>query len=178
MMTRTARSLDASACLARGLHQTNVLDRFIDRPNFVGTPRSAVACIAVFLSNQRACFAGTSFDTPFRIVFPRSVASLLVVLITVPFTAPFSTCDLSLLLPASPNARQSQSAVSKDGRAASIEEAGASQAAASVLEEEQFKSARLADVANTVSFDVRSLVSAPPITPVSPVRTLRIALRL
>jgi len=103
---------------------------------------------------------------------------LLVSLVAVPFTAPFSTCDLSMLLQSSPNARPVHLVVSDSGRAASIEEAGAAQAAASVLDEEQFKNALLADASTTVSPDVRSVVAALLVTLVATLRNPLIALRL
>ena len=111
-------------------------------------------------------------------MFSRSVAWLLVSLVAVPFTAPFSTCDPSILLQSSPNVRRVHLVVSDSGRAASIEEASTAQAAVSVLDEEQFKNALLADASTTVSPDVRSVVAALPVTLVSTLRNPLIALRL
>ena len=111
-------------------------------------------------------------------MFARSVAWLLVSLVAVPFTAPFSTCDLSMLLQSSPNARPVHLVVSDSGRTASIEEAGTAQAAASVLDEEQFKNALLANASTTAPLDVRSVVAALPLTFISILRNPLIALRL
>ncbi len=71
-------------------------------------------------------------------MFSRSTAWLLIALVALPFTAPFSTCDLSMLLSVVPHA-SSRVVIGHDGRSSSIEEAGVQDATASVLEEEPFK---------------------------------------
>ena len=83
-----------------------------------------------------------SFVTPRHIVFSRSTAWLLIALVTVPFTAPFSTCDLSMLLSVVSHA-PSRVAVNHGERSTSLEETGTQGATASVLEEEQFKDTML-----------------------------------
>ncbi len=71
----------------------------------------------------------------------RSVAWLLMLLIAVPFTAPFSTCDLSALMAARDGRATAWSA--PDGSTPSIDAVGAQTATGSVLEEEQFKDGAL-----------------------------------
>ena len=85
---------------------------------------------------------GMSFVTPPGIVFSRSTAWLLIVLVTLPFTAPFSTCDLSVLT-AVVSGASSRVAINHGERSASIEESSIQVATASVLEEEQFKDTML-----------------------------------
>ena len=120
---------------------------------------------------------GTAFVTLQRIVFSRSVAWLLVTLVVVPFTAPFSTCDLSMLLASSPD-RTFRVVISADGRSATIEERETAQASASVLEEEQFKEALPTDAVIVAAPDVDSIVAARLIAGVSATRNPLIALRL
>ena len=79
----------------------------------------------------------------------RSVAWLLMLLITVPFTAPFSTCDVSMLMSVVSQAT-SRVAIRHGERSTSIEEASARDATASVLEEEQFKDTILTGVMTVV----------------------------
>jgi hypothetical protein len=83
-----------------------------------------------------------SFVTSRRIVFSRSTAWLLIALVTLPFTAPFSTCDLSMLMSVVSHA-SSRVVIGHGGRSSSIEEASVQDATASVLEEEQFKDTML-----------------------------------
>jgi len=71
-------------------------------------------------------------------VFSRFTAWLLIALVALPFTAPFSTCDLSMLMSAVSHG-SSRAVIGHGGRSTSIEEAGAQDASASVLDEEQFK---------------------------------------
>ena len=78
-----------------------------------------------------------SFVIPPRIVFSRSAAWLLIVLVTLPFTAPFSTCDLSMLTTVVSGA-SSRVAINHGERSTSIEGSSIQAATASVLEEEQF----------------------------------------
>ena len=71
-------------------------------------------------------------------MFRRGIASLLVALVTLPFTAPFSTCDLSMLLGSSSPVAM-RAAISHQGRTPSMDEAATVQTTVSVLEEEQFR---------------------------------------
>ena len=75
-------------------------------------------------------------------MFSRSTAWLLIALVALPFTAPFSTCDLSMLMSAVSHA-SSRVVISHGGRSSSIDEARFQDATASVLEEEQFKDTML-----------------------------------
>jgi len=111
-------------------------------------------------------------------VFYRSIAWLLVLLVTVPFTAPFSTCDLSMLLSSSPHAAALRMAVSEDGRSTTVEEAAGAPASGSVLEEDQFNEALLT---TPVTVAAHSAAAAAPVragarTSIS--RTAPISLRL
>ena len=85
-------------------------------------------------------------------MFSRFTAWLLIALVALPFTAPFSTCDLSMLMSAASHA-SSRVAIGHGGRSTSIEEAGTQDASASVLDEEQFK--------NTMP-EVMVTLAAPP----------------
>jgi len=66
-------------------------------------------------------------------------AWLLAVLIVLPFTAPFSSCDVSILL--TPEAHASVVAIHHHGTVASITEANDQSAGGSFLDEERFKTA-------------------------------------
>jgi hypothetical protein len=101
----------------------------------------------------------------------RPVAWLLTLLITVPFTAPFSTCDLSALLGAGNDA--SLMWTSPDAAGASIEAA-----TASMLEEKRVKDGALAVVVIAAPISNRSEAAAPPVMcDTAPCSTL-VALRL
>ena len=69
-------------------------------------------------------------------------AWLLAVLIVLPFTAPFSSCDVSILLP--PEVHASAAAIHHHGAVASIAEANDQSAGGSFLDEERFKNAAIA----------------------------------
>jgi hypothetical protein len=69
-------------------------------------------------------------------------AWLLAVLIVLPFTAPFSSCDVSILL--TPEAHASAVAIHHHGSVASITEANDRSAGGSFLDEERFKNAAIA----------------------------------
>ena len=69
-------------------------------------------------------------------------AWLLAVLIVLPFTAPFSSCDVSILL--TPEAHLSAVAIHDHGTVASITEANDQSAGGSFLDEERFKNAMIA----------------------------------
>ena len=106
----------------------------------------------------------------------RPVAWLLTLLITVPFTAPFSTCDLSALLGAGNDA--SLMWTSPDAAGASIEAATAQAATASMLEEKRVKDGALAVVVIAAPISNRSEAAAPPVMcEAAPCSTL-VALRL
>ena len=69
-------------------------------------------------------------------------AWLLAVLIVLPFTAPFSSCDISILLP--PEVHASAAAIHHDGAVASMTETSDQSAGGSFLDEERFKNAAIA----------------------------------
>jgi hypothetical protein len=100
----------------------------------------------------------------------------LIVLVVTPFTAPFSACDLSMLI-AAPHAAVSSIAAPGHDRA-SVEQASAQSITTSVLEEEQFKDAApIAAVTVAPAFaDGGRASSAPARTTV--VRITLAALRL
>ena len=106
----------------------------------------------------------------------RPVVWLLTLLITVPFTAPFSTCDLSALLGAGNDA--SLMWTSPDAKGASMEAAAAQAATGSILEEERFKDGALAVLAIVVPVSNRSEAAAPPVMRVAAPRSTLVALRL
>jgi hypothetical protein len=108
--------------------------------------------------------------------FGRPVAWLVTLLITVPFTAPFSTCDLSALLGAGNDA--SLMWTSPDAAGASMEAATAQAATGSILEEERFKDGALAVVAIVVPVSDRSEAAAPPVVRVAVARSTLVTLRL
>ena len=70
-------------------------------------------------------------------------AWLLAVLIVLPFTAPFSSCDVSILL--LPEVHASAAAIHHDGAVASMTAANDQSAGGSFLDEERFKNAAIAD---------------------------------
>jgi hypothetical protein len=110
-------------------------------------------------------------------VFSRSTAWLLIALVALPFTAPFSTCDLSMLLSVVPHA-SSRVVISHGGRSSSIEEASVQDATASVLEEEPFKDTMLTAAATIAlaSTHVRPVTGAA--SPASAHTLPLVALRL
>ena len=108
----------------------------------------------------------------------RSVAALFVVLIVVPFTAPFSTCEVSVLLASSPPVRTFHATISRDGRSVSMESTDVAQAAAPVLQEEKFKRPLLIDVTIVEAPDVRVVLAGRIVTGASGIRTPLIALRV
>jgi hypothetical protein len=83
-------------------------------------------------------------------------AWLLTLLVALPFTAPFSSCDISMLLGTAPG-HHARARVSAGAAATSIEAAATESESGSVLEEE-FKDAiiapGLAGVATDISLDV------------------------
>ncbi len=111
------------------------------------------------------------------IVVSRVAASLLILIVALPFTAPFSTCDISDLM-SRPDAAASRMAIGSDMPAAAIEEATLQTTSASVLEEEQFKDAILSPLASGAATAVRSTAAAAAFVPVFVFRIQLIALRL
>ena len=111
-------------------------------------------------------------------MFSRCIAWLLVALVALPFTAPFSTCDLSMLLSPASAAAAIRISISQDGRAASIEDAASSQSPASVLEEELFKDALLTAAVTVAAADVHIAASARVFTRASVTTPPLVALRL
>ena len=103
-------------------------------------------------------------------------AWLLAVLIVLPFTAPFSSCDVSVLLP--PEAHASAASVHDHGTVASITEANDQSAGGSFLDEERFKSAAVAVAAMLVavppSSDPIGAASIPSSAPRLPLVSLRL----
>jgi len=110
-------------------------------------------------------------------VVSRVAASLLILIVALPFTAPFSTCDISDLLSRS-NDRASRMAIGADRPASAIEAATTQTTSTSVIEEEQFKDAILSPVASGPSMGVGSTAAVVGSIPVSAHRTPLIALRL
>ena len=106
----------------------------------------------------------------------RSVAWLLMLLIAVPFTAPFSTCDLSAVMAARDGRATAWS--SPDGSAPSMDAVGAQAVTGSVLEEEQFKDGALSPVSVIVPVSTRSETAAPLVMRGIAARTILVALRL
>ncbi len=106
----------------------------------------------------------------------RPVAWLLTLLITVPFTAPFSTCGLSALLGAGNDA--SLMWTSPDAAGASMEAATAQGATGSILDEERFKDGALAVVVIAAALSDRSEAGAPPVMCVAAPCSTLVALRL
>jgi hypothetical protein len=119
-----------------------------------------------------------SFVTAPRIVFRRFTASLLIALVALPFTAPFSTCDLSMLLSVGSPAGPSRAVIHDRGRSTSIEEASTQAATASVLEEEQFKDTMLPAVATVAAGDPHAGAFMGPVRRASAHRLPLVALRL
>ena len=97
-------------------------------------------------------------------------------LIAVPFTAPFSTCDLSALMAARDGRATAWS--SPDDSTPSIDAVGAQTATGSVLEEEQFKDGALTLVSFIVPLSTRSETATPLVTRGTVDRTTLVALRL
>ena len=112
-----------------------------------------------------------------RIVVSRVAASLLMLIVALPFTAPFSTCDISDLM-SRPGTVASRMAIGSDMPAAAIEVATMQTTSASVLEEEQFKDAILSPVASGAVTAVSSTGAAAAFVPVFVLRIQLIALRL
>ena len=121
---------------------------------------------------------GTSLVTQPIAVTARSrfVAWLLMLLIAVPFTAPFSTCDLSALMAARDGRAMAWS--SPDGSTPSMEAVNAQAATGSVLEEEQFKDGVLTLVSFIVPVSTRSETATPLVMRGAVDRTTLVALRL
>lgn len=107
----------------------------------------------------------------------RVAASLLILIVALPFTAPFSTCDISDLMSRS-NDTASRMAVGADRPVAAIEVATTQTTSTSVLEEEQFKDAILSLVASGLMAAVRSTAAAVASVHVFVLHTPLIALRL
>ena len=106
----------------------------------------------------------------------RSVAWLLMLLIAVPFTAPFSTCDLSALMAARDGRATAWSA--PGGSTPSIDAVGVQTATGSVLEEEQFKDGALTLVSFIVPVSTRSETAAALVMRGAVACTTLVALRL
>jgi hypothetical protein len=105
----------------------------------------------------------------------RVTAWLLAVLIVLPFTAPFSSCDVSMLLP--PETHASAVAIHHHGAVASITEANDQSAGGSFLDEERFKNAAIAVAmmsvvvpAPSASIGAASIHSAAPRLPLVSLR--------
>src|SRR5262245_53619349 len=146
------------------------------RAVFVGSRLKASARCAQFRTNHQfrmrhiVCSAG-------RIVVSRVAASLLILIVALPFTAPFSTCDIADLM-SRPSNEASRMAIGSDMPAAAIEGATTQTTSASVLEEEQFKDAILSPVASAAVTAVRSTAAAAASVHAFLLRIPLIALRL
>jgi hypothetical protein len=97
-------------------------------------------------------------------------------LIAVPFTAPFSTCDLSALIAARDGRALAWS--SPDGAAPSMDAVSAQSATGSILEEEQFKDGALTLVSVIAPASTRSETAPPFVMRGTVARTTLVALRL
>jgi hypothetical protein len=111
-------------------------------------------------------------------VCSRFTASLLIVLVVLPFTEPFASCDLSILR-SSPSAIAAlRAAIGGNGRAISLQHAASSQSSASMLQEEQFKDALLAPAASAITPTDPARPSARFVRHTSIIRPPLVALRL
>jgi hypothetical protein len=106
----------------------------------------------------------------------RLVASFLILLITVPFTAPFSTCDLTVLIAARDGHALAWS--SPDGSVASMEAVSTQATSGSVLEEKQFKDGALTAVSVIAPVSTLSHTASPLDRQGAAVRPTLVALRL
>jgi hypothetical protein len=97
----------------------------------------------------------------------------LVLLAASPFTAPFSTCDLSIMLT---TARPAGLAFIE--RSPSIENSGQQSSAASILGEDQFKDVSLTATATAAPAFVDVALVCPSVTGTSVVRPPLLALRV
>jgi len=118
----------------------------------------------------------SSGDIVFFRFIGRASAWLLVALIALPFTAPFSACDLSMLL--SPASHAPSAAIGRDGRAASIQQASAQETGGTCLDEEQFKDTIVTAVVPSLVLPVvvapAVFVSTPGSAPRFPLLSLRL----
>jgi hypothetical protein len=80
-------------------------------------------------------------------VISRAFGWLLIVLAASPFTAPFSTCDVSMLLAASQTAAPTSVSIQQRDSRAVFSASSASPIGCSILDEEQFKDTALTAVA-------------------------------
>jgi hypothetical protein len=106
-------------------------------------------------------------------VLTRSTAWLLIVLAASPFTAPFSTCDLSILRAAP----QASTRVSIE-RPASVEQSDAQPAPGTILDEDQFKNLTLTAATIVDPLFIAIVVATAAALRISFVRTPLITLRL
>jgi hypothetical protein len=107
-------------------------------------------------------------------VFSRSVAWLLILLAASPFTAPFSTCDPSILL----TTAQQPPGQAFIERSASIENGAAQSPAVSFLDEDQFKKVSLTATAIAVFVFVDAVRVSASVPRTSVVRPPLLTLRL
>ena len=103
----------------------------------------------------------------------RSTAWLLIVLAASPFTAPFSTCDLSILR----TAPQANAKVFV-GRPESIEQSDTQQVPGTLLDEDQFKSLTLIATTALDPLFTGAAIAVGATQRISSVRTPLITLRL
>jgi len=120
------------------------------------------------------CLVGSADIVRCRLLASVS-AWLLAVLIVSPFTAPFSSCDVSMLLP--PETQASAAAIHHDGAVASMTEGSDQSAGGSFLDEERFKNAvipvsmmSLAAPASSQSIGVASIQRSAPRPPLVSLR--------
>ena len=106
-------------------------------------------------------------------MIPRATAWLLIVLAVSPFTAPFSTCELSTFM-ARPDAR----GMTFIQRSASVEQSGTQSPTASLLDEDQFKNVSLSAITTCVPGSVVFGHVSAPVRRTSNVRTPLLTLRL
>ena len=118
--------------------------------------------------------------SPAHDVFFRFIASLsallLIVLTVLPFTAPFASCDLAVLLSPEPSSRAA--AIHHPGTVASLSDARTPASGGSFLDEEKFKQAALVPlVASVIGMVVPAQALAPSIRSSAP-RLRLISLRV
>jgi hypothetical protein len=104
-------------------------------------------------------------------------AWLLVLLVALPFTAPFSSCDISMLLGATPHHHRARAWSTTDAATTSIDAATTQSAPGAVLEEE-FKDAVITPASIGSTTETRSGARERVVFHSSVTRPLLVALRL
>jgi hypothetical protein len=111
-----------------------------------------------------------------KVIWLRGSAWLLILLVVCPFTAPFSSCDLSILLEVA-HYRDVPSSISDPHSSASMEASRTEDATGSFLEEEQFKVGAL-PAASTATVAIRTYAAPAIVTRTAVSRFRLVTLRL